>query len=166
MDRSSRNRPTLRTQAVATIVAMQAVAAAFFIGDVIADVRADGIGLHVLTEGVAALALLAGVVFGAMELRRLLAEAERHREALAVASGALSVVVGKRFAQWGLTAAERDVALFALKGFDSNEIARLRDAAPGTVRAQLAQVYAKAGVNSRASLVSLFFDELMDGLPG
>ena len=41
MDRSSRNRPTLRTQAVATVVAMQAVAAAFFIGDVIADVRAD-----------------------------------------------------------------------------------------------------------------------------
>lgn len=164
MTENSRNRPQFRTQAVATVVAVQAVAAAFFIGDVIADVRVEGLGRHVLVEAVAALALLAGVLFGALELRRLLTEAVRHREALAVASGALSVVVRQRFADWGLTAAESDVALFALKGFDSNEIARLRGAAPGTVRAQLAQVYAKAGVNSRAALVSLFFDELMDGL--
>lgn len=60
-----------------------------------------------------------------------------------------------------LTAAECDVALFALKGCDAAEIARLRGAAQGTVRAQLSQVYAKAGVTSQAGLVSLFLEDLL-----
>jgi DNA-binding CsgD family transcriptional regulator len=51
-------------------------------------------------------------------------------------------LVTQRFAEWGLTAAEADVALFALKGFDTAGIAELRGAAHGTVSAQLAQVYA------------------------
>jgi DNA-binding NarL/FixJ family response regulator len=77
----------------------------------------------------------------------------------------LPAVVAQRFAQWGLTPAEADVALFALKGFDIAGIADLRGAAQGTVRAQLTQVYSKAGVSSRAGLVALFFDDLLDGLP-
>ena len=69
--------------------------------------------------------------------------------------------IAVRFGEWGLTAAEGDVALFALKGCDAAEIARLRGAAQGTVRAQLSQVYAKAGVSSQAGLVSLFLDDLL-----
>jgi len=69
-----------------------------------------------------------------------------------------------RFAEWKLTPAEADVAMFALKGCDAAAIAEMRGAATGTVRAQLARVYAKAGVSSRADLVSLFFDDLLDGL--
>jgi DNA-binding CsgD family transcriptional regulator len=61
-----------------------------------------------------------------------------------------------------LTAAEADVALFAIKGCDAAEIAHLRGAALGTVRAQLTRVYAKAGVNSQSALVALFLDELID----
>ena len=52
-------------------------------------------------------------------------------------------------------------ALFALKGCDVAEIAQLRGAAQGTVRAQLSQVYAKAGVTSQAGLVSLFLEDLL-----
>jgi DNA-binding CsgD family transcriptional regulator len=51
--------------------------------------------------------------------------------------------------------------LFALKGCDAAEIAKMRNAAQGTVRAQLSSIYAKAGVSSQAALVSLFFDELL-----
>lgn len=154
-----------RARALGAIVAVQALATIFFVGDALADLRAEGLTPHILIEALIALALLAGVVFGLRELRHLLDRAARDSQALAAASGALADLVEARFAQWGLTAAEADVAMLALKGFDSAEIAGLRGSAPGTVRAQLAQVYAKAGVGSRAALVSLFFDDLLDGLP-
>ena len=54
------------------------------------------------------------------------------------------------------------MALFALKGCDVAEIAELRGAATGTVRSQLSQIYAKAGVTSQAMLVSLFIEDLLD----
>jgi DNA-binding CsgD family transcriptional regulator len=153
-----------RAWGLAAVVLLQAVAAAFFVGDAIADVRAEGWRAHVAVEGLIAAALVAGVAIGALELRRLLAQAQRHADALAAASGALGEVVAARFREWGLTAAEADVALFALKGFDTAEIATLRGAAAGTVRAQLTQVYAKAGVSSRAGLVTLFFEDLLSGV--
>ena len=44
--------------------------------------------------------------------------------------------------------------------------ARVRLNAPGTVRSQLSQVYAKAEVNGQPMLMSLFLDELIDtGMP-
>lgn len=116
---------------------------------------------HIAVEAVIAFALLAGVFVGAAHVRRLLAEAQRREAALAVAQGALADHIAARFADWGLTGAESDVALFALKGCDVAEIAQLRGAAQGTVRAQLSQVYAKAGVTSQAGLVSLFLEDLL-----
>jgi DNA-binding CsgD family transcriptional regulator len=155
-----------RAWSLAAVVLLQAVAAAFFVGDALADVGREGWGPHAAIEAFIALALVAGVVLGALELRRLIATAQRSAAALAVASGALQQVVAERFSAWGLTVAEADVALFALKGFDTAEIARLRGAAPGTVRAQLTQIYSKAGVSSRAGLVTLFFEDLLAGVSG
>ncbi|RRN63819.1 LuxR C-terminal-related transcriptional regulator [Caulobacter sp. 602-1] len=60
-----------------------------------------------------------------------------------------------------LTPAEADVAIFALKGIEVAQIARLRGSAASTVRAQLARVYEKSGVNSRAGLACLFLEDLM-----
>ncbi|WP_210766507.1 LuxR C-terminal-related transcriptional regulator [Caenibius tardaugens] len=72
------------------------------------------------------------------------------------------MMVQIRFVQWQLTPAEADVALFALKGCDVAEIAALRATAAGTVRAQLARIYAKAGVTSHTALLALFVEELID----
>lgn len=146
---------------VAAVVVVQAVAAVFFVADAIGDVIMGGMTGHILIEALIAVALLAGVGLGAWHTRVLLAEARRRERALAVASGALADHIAQRFADWGLTAAESDVALFALKGCDAAEIAALRGAAQGTVRAQLSQVYAKAGVTSQAGLVSLFLEDLL-----
>ncbi len=150
-----------RAGAVAGVVALQALAVTFFILDAAADVVADGLSLHVAVETMAALGLLAGVAMGLLQLRALLATGRRKTAALAVAAGALSEVFEARARAWGLTPAEADVAIFALKGCDVAEIAQLRHAAPGTVRAQLTRVYQKAGVSSRAALASLFLDELI-----
>lgn len=159
--RQTTQRRDRQTLLVAAVVAVQAVAAVFFVADALGDYTADGLTAHILIEAVIAFALLAGVIIGAAHVRRLLAEAQRREEALAVAQGALADHIAARFADWGLTAAESDVALFALKGCDAAEIATLRGAAQGTVRAQLSQVYAKAGVTSQAGLVSLFLDDLL-----
>lgn len=150
---------------VAAVAVLQAVAVAFFVSDAAADVAAEGVGPHVLIEVIAALALLAGVTVGVLQLRVLLSVSRRKSEALAVAAGSLSEVIRLKSAEWGLTPAEADVAVFALKGCDVAEIARLRSAAPGTVRAQLTRVYQKAGVNSRSALASLFLEDLIE-VPG
>ena len=161
----TQRRPATRgggpTAVVALVVAIQALAAVFFLADALGDVLQDGVSGHVAIEALIAFALVAGVVLGAWHMRTLLAEARRREDALAIASGALAEHVDHRFDDWGLTSAERDVALFALKGCDIGEIARLRGSAQGTVRAQLSQVYAKAGVTSHAALVSLFFEDLL-----
>jgi len=151
-----------RITMIAVIVILQLAATLFFLADVAGDARADGTGPHLFAEAAAVLALLTGVLFGAAQIRWLVLRARQDEAAVAAARGALAGLVRQRFLDWRLTAAEADVALFALKGCDVAEIAGLRGAAPGTVRAQLARVYAKAGVRSQSALIALFMEELVD----
>lgn len=150
------------TPLLATVVLLQTLAANFFLVDLIADVAREGWQAHSIVEGAAAAALVAGVVMGVLLLRAMLARQNRDAATLAVARGALADVIAQRFRQWQLTPAEADVAMFALKGFDSAEIAALRGAASGTVRAQLTRIYAKAGVTSHVALLATFFDNLIE----
>lgn len=157
-------RRTLERKAtiMSLVVALQTLAALFFILDFAGDVLADGITGHLVIEGAAALALVAAVILGALQVRDLVLAARADELAVALARGAVTDLIRQRLAQWQLTAAEAEVALFAIKGCDAAEIARLRGAAAGTVRAQLTRVYAKAGVGSQSALVALFLDELID----
>lgn len=75
----------------------------------------------------------------------------------------MSEVIAAFFDEWQLTKAEREVALFILKGYDNEAIAGLRNTAVGTVKAQTTSVYAKSGAVGRAQFVSLFMEELMAG---
>jgi len=156
-----------RTVVLAVILGVQSLATVFFIGDVIEDISEEEFGAYLFVEALTSFALAVGVVFGALEMRRTLERSRRAEAALSVASGAFAELIAAYFEQWKLTPAEADVALFALKGFDVAEIAELRGAAAGTVRAQLTRVYAKAGVSNRTQLLSLFTDDLLAGaLPG
>ncbi|PWE34302.1 helix-turn-helix transcriptional regulator [Maritimibacter sp. 55A14] len=154
------------SRALALLIGVQAVCAVFFLGDVVADL-VDGGGmaalrLHLVIEAIASIALIVGI---AVELRFLLEMLRREQVAarsLAVASGALADVMQGLFRAWGLTAAERDVAAFTMKGLSIAEIAGLRGAAEGTVKSQLAAIYRKAGVSGRSQLVSLLIEDLMD----
>ncbi len=144
------------------VVALQAVAALFFSIDVLGDAAGDELGGHLVIEALAVAALLLAVVVGAYQIRSLVLAARQDELAVAMAQGAAAELIQLRFAQWQLTPAEADVALFALKGCDVHEIARMRGAADGTVRAQLTRVYAKAGVSSQSALIAGFVDELID----
>jgi DNA-binding CsgD family transcriptional regulator len=54
----------------------------------------------------------------------------------------------------GLTPAERQVALAVLAGLSNAEVARMRGSSPRTVANQLATIYRKLGVRSRAELAA------------
>lgn len=151
-----------KAAAMTVVAAFQALAALVFGLDFAGDVAREGFGSHLFVEGLAAVALIIAVVVGAVQVRSLVLAARREESAVALARGAVSELITRHFMEWGLTPAESDVALFAIKGCDGAEIARLRGAATGTVRAQLTRIYAKAGVSSQSALVALFLDELVD----
>jgi DNA-binding CsgD family transcriptional regulator len=150
---------------LAVFLLLQTFAAVFFCGDALADLLDNPTSSHVWFEGLVALALVSGVLFGAMEMRRSLDRQRQQDTAIATATGELGKVINRQFTDWRLTPAERDVAHLALKGFDVAEIAEMRKAAAGTVRAQLSSIYAKAGVSGRAQFAAFFVEDLLaDGL--
>jgi len=147
------------------IVLAQSLACLFFVADALSEEPGfPNSGPGNVLEVSVALALMAGIVLGAIYLFHLVREIRTRAAVVAVAKGAMSRVIADRFADWRLSVAESDVALFALKGCSVQDIARMRSSAPGTVRAQLSQVYAKAGVSSQSMLMSLFLEELMGGV--
>ncbi|SDZ75775.1 helix-turn-helix transcriptional regulator [Rubrimonas cliftonensis] len=152
-----------RAWALAAVILVQGLCALFFAADVAFDFTERGASgsAHLALEAVAAAALAAGTLFLMAELRRLLTRQEALRRGVMAARGEMAEVIDGFFDRWRLTPAERDVALMALKGLDNDAIAEVRGAAAGTVRAQCARVYAKAGVDSRAQLMSVFIEELL-----
>lgn len=143
--------------------AVQAAAALFFASDAFADLAGQTPGYHTVVEGLISAGLLLGSIFGIRELRRSHALLHSHETALAAASGALAEVIQAQFAEWRLTPAEREIGMLALKGFDVAEIAQLRGAAQGTVRAQMTSIYAKSGTSGRAQFAAFFVEDLLAG---
>jgi len=155
-----------QTVALSVFLLIQTLGTVFFVGDVIGDLRADPISGHFIFEAVVTAALVLGLAFGAHALRRTVELLRAQEQALAVARGALSEVIDRQFQAWALTPAERDVGFLALKGLDVAEIAELRGAAQGTVRAQLTRIYSKAGVSGRAQFAAFFVEDLLgEGVP-
>ena len=102
------------------------------------------------------------------ELAEALAEAARwsedarrwNREAQAVLQG-LGVAIDRQFDRWGLTPAEREVALLQLKGLRHKAIAELRHTSERTVRQQALAVYRKSGLDGRSDLAAFFLEDLL-----
>jgi putative tricarboxylic transport membrane protein len=73
----------------------------------------------------------------------------------------LSEQIDRQFAAWGLTAAEREVALLMLKGLRHKEIASVRATSERTVRQQALTIYRKAGLDGRTDLAAFFLEDLL-----
>lgn len=162
----------LRLPAIVAIVLVQVLCAVFFVSDILMSViglRAAPISWQTreLLEIGAALGLILGVALGWLAFRQSLRRSRRAEAQMRAASGAFMELVSDRFDEWGLTPAERDVALFSIKGISTTQIAALRKTSEGTVKAQTNAIYRKAGVSGRPQLLSLFIEDLMhDALPG
>jgi DNA-binding CsgD family transcriptional regulator len=99
------------------------------------------------------------------ELRRSLearrAERDVWRSSAQQSLAGLSQAIDRQFDSWGLTAAERDVALLLLKGHSHKAIARQTGRSPQTVRQHAATVYRKGSLSGRAELAAFFLEDLM-----
>lgn len=152
----------------AAILVLQILCTFFFLQEILANLLGLTIAprdwrIREMVEIGAAVGLLSGIGLSGWMLARGVRRTQAAEDSLRLASGAFAEVLEERFAVWGLTPAERDVALFSIKGLSLAEIAAIRDTSEGTVKAQTNAIYRKAGVKGRAQLLSLFIEDLMDG---
>lgn len=154
----------MKSFGVFAILGVQVLCAVFFVLNILWSILGYAPISWQISEFIelgAALGLVLGVISGAIVLRRSLRRYKEVEDRLRVASGAFLDLIEERFAEWGLTPAERDVAMFAIKGFSTAEIAGFRGKSEGTVKAQTNAIYRKAGVSGRSQLLSLFVEDLL-----
>lgn len=95
------------------------------------------------------------------EARRSSEDARRwNAEAQSLLQG-LGAAIDRQFDRWGLSPAEREIALLQLKGLRHRDIAELRQTSERTVRQQALSVYRKSGLNGRSDLAAFFLEDLL-----
>lgn len=92
------------------------------------------------------------------------AERDVWRESARHALEGLGHAIDERFGAWGLTPAEREIAMLLLKGKSHKEIAYSTGRSERTVRQHAVSVYQKSGLGGRAELSAFFLEDLI--LPG
>ena len=141
---------------------LQVFCSAVFVVDLVSEWK--GASVHSWAEALAVIALLVGAALALREFQKLLRRNRRVERELHAASGAFQAVIEQHFELWGLTKAEKDVALLSIKGISIGDIARMRATREGTIKSQSAAIYRKAGVSSRADLISAVIEDLIGGL--
>jgi DNA-binding NarL/FixJ family response regulator len=156
-------------------LAMFALIALLMAVDTVIDYRQNGSYVAQTFEMLVFVAALTGIAIHAFqlasarsrserldrELTETRAEAQRwSREAKDILKG-LGAAIDAQFDKWGLTPAERDVALLQLKGLRHKEIAELRQTSERTVRQQALAIYRKAGLGGRTDLAAFFLEDLL-----
>jgi len=89
------------------------------------------------------------------------AEREAWRASARTALADFARAVDDRFAAWGLTPTERDVALRLLKGHSHKQVAFETGRSERTVRQHAVAVYHKSGLSGRAELSAFFLEDLL-----
>lgn len=165
-----------RTGGLAAVFAFIAVFAA---SDLAVDFRAGTTWLHVVFEATTfcvalfAAGWLAGKV--ARERRRLeqaasmlrvsltasRQDADRWRHEAAKWAEGLSDAIDRQLNEWGLSPAEKEIALLLLKGLSHKEIAQLRSVEESSVRQQARSLYRKAHLQGRNELAAFFLEDLL-----
>jgi DNA-binding CsgD family transcriptional regulator len=165
----------LRRSERAVIAAVLSLIALLAGADLIVDLREGVATWHVLVEAAVAVAACMGAFYvlrGASELRRRLDVQSRdfsafRQQAEAWRAGSrkyldgLSRSIDLQLDQWQLSAAEKEVAFFLLKGLSLKEIAAARRTSEKTARVQAGAVYAKSGVTGRSELSAFFLEDLL-----
>ncbi len=89
------------------------------------------------------------------------AERDAWRASAESALAGLGRAIDERFTAWGLTPAEREVAVLLLKGRSHKQIAYATGRSERTVRQHAVAVYQKSGLSGRAELAAYFLEDLM-----
>jgi DNA-binding CsgD family transcriptional regulator len=89
------------------------------------------------------------------------AERDRWRASAERSLQRLAAAIDDQLAGWGLTPAERDVALLLLKGKSHKAIAYETGRSERTIRQHAVTVYQKSGLAGRAELAAFFLEDLV-----
>ncbi|MCF8474094.1 MAG: LuxR C-terminal-related transcriptional regulator [Emcibacter sp.] len=116
---------------------------------------------HLIIESFVVVLSLGAFIFHIRELNIFFKRHHKMNDQMRVASGQFALVIETLFDEWTLTPAERDVAIYLIKGMSFSEIADIRQSKEGTIKAQTNAIYRKANVGSCHELLSLFLDELL-----
>ncbi len=164
MNRADSSTPAL----LIAVIVLQAICAGVFLIDGFTEIlAADTLETSGHREAgawlelTAAIGLVAAILYETRFLTQLLRRQAHLERQVTVASAAFHDVIDSRFTDWALTASERDVAHFTVKGCSIPEIAQLRGSAEGTVKSHLGAIYRKAGVANRGELLSLLIEDLL-----
>lgn len=102
---------------------------------------------------------LAGLGVGARFLSQLLQQNKTLQMKLDRLGAPFAKALEQQFADWGLSEAEADVALFMVKGLSLKEIAQMRGTSDGTVKFQANAIYKKADVSGRGQLLATLIED-------
>lgn len=97
---------------------------------------------------------------------QLRADVARFRSESQEFARGLGEAIDRQFRRWGLSPAEREVALLLIKGLSHKESAEVRATSERTVRQQALAVYRKAGLGGRAELAAFFLEDLLQPAAG
>lgn len=154
------------TAMILLVMAVQFACAAFFIGFFVMDLTGlrstpSSYTLFELVQIAAGAGLVLSIVINVFLLRRVIRRSQAMEQGLMLARGAFHELLEAEFRRWDLTPAEREVALFAIKGYSNGEIAGLTGKSEGTVKSQSNAVFRKSGLGGRVALMSHFLDEMV-----
>ena len=116
---------------------------------------------HEIIELITLIGFLVGGALIWLSQKQLKVRNSEIEQLLKAAQGEFFAMVHAQFDRWGLSNAERDIALLTVKGLSVAEIAELRQTSQGTVKSQNNAIYRKAGVKTRTQLVGYLIDELL-----
>ena len=170
-DDPSETRSWIRTTVAWMLLAMVGVG----VWDLVTDSPRIWTGLHAVVEitfillaAASGLLLLRGWLQTERSLTEVSAALSRHREERdrwqALAQNALrglGEAMERQFDSWSLTPAEKEIALFLLKGYSHKETAQLTGRSERTVRQHAVSVYRKSRLSGRAELAAFFFEDML-----
>ncbi len=165
--------PTSRSHALVPIGLFGGIAL-LIASDLASDYHAGHGPFHMALESMAGMLALLGLALFARhawslhraaddlgrDLEAAEAEAQRWRGEAQQALEGLGAAIAREFEKWGLTEAEREIALLLLKGLSHKEIATERRTSEGTVRQQALSIYRKSGLGGRSTLAAFFLEGL------
>lgn len=118
-----------------------------------------GLGLYLVWRGVVKVHESNQVLQS--NLREVSAKAAIWKEEAGKHLKGLSDAIDSQLSRWGLSTAEKEIALLVLKGLSHKEIATIRNTSERTVRKQALAVYEKSGLSGRAQLSAFFLEDLL-----
>ena len=163
--------PRIGLGALLTLAAVQLVCGTILAVDVGVEIHANLTAetdepeygaLHLLAEVFATALLFFAFALSSRQVLLHRVELRRADERFKAIRSDFSGLVDRRFDEWGLSPAEKEVAMLTIKGLRIAEIASLRDCTEGTVKSHLSAIFRKSNVSSRPEFLARFVDDFLD----